>query len=217
MGNRAVITLDQTPTSNSLGIYLHWNGGPESVLAFAQAAHTLGALERVGEHNDYPLARLVQVIGNFLGGNLSLGVDRLEHLDTDNGDNGLFVILPANDGEVSLKQYPRGLKVLGVLSYPPRIITRESVSTHPYWFDKETGEKDKLLNEVIRRNAAPFGGWKENPVQDAAHDLLAVALSVVNGLSEDANDYPDASAYRQTKRIVEGARAAIAKATTTTK
>ena len=38
MGNRAVVIFDDDPNvGSSLGVYLHWNGGPESVLAFMQA------------------------------------------------------------------------------------------------------------------------------------------------------------------------------------
>lgn len=39
MGNRAVISFDEN--DNATGVYLHWNGGPESVLAFLAAAKVL--------------------------------------------------------------------------------------------------------------------------------------------------------------------------------
>jgi hypothetical protein len=40
MGNRAVISFSEAKTAT--GIYLHWNGGPESILAFLDAAKKLG-------------------------------------------------------------------------------------------------------------------------------------------------------------------------------
>ncbi|PAW79076.1 MAG: hypothetical protein B9S32_03730 [Verrucomicrobia bacterium Tous-C9LFEB] len=90
MGNRAVITFDPNPTGDSLGVYLHWNGGPESVYAF------LDTLDHyvVRDNSDapYQLARFVQIVGNFLGGTLSLGVGHLRQLDCDNGDNGLYAV-----------------------------------------------------------------------------------------------------------------------------
>jgi hypothetical protein len=138
-------------------------------MAFAQAAHDLGALSRLGCDNSYTLARLVQIIGNFMGGTLSLGVDLLKRLNHDNLDNGLFVINQTHDadGKVTLTQYPRGLnlsaKDLPSLSPEPRIVFRDSVSTHPYWFNKENGVAEEMLTLVKERNAAPFGGWKEAP------------------------------------------------------
>ena len=38
MGNRAVVTNK----NQDIGIYLHWNGGPESVCAFLTYAKALG-------------------------------------------------------------------------------------------------------------------------------------------------------------------------------
>lgn len=83
MGNRAVIQ-----TQDGTGIYLHWNGGPESVLAFLDAAKHFNV--RTGD--DYGVARLVQIIGNFFGGTLSLGVGRASQMDRNNGDNGTYII-----------------------------------------------------------------------------------------------------------------------------
>ena len=222
MGNRAVITLDQTPTINSLGIYLHWNGGPESVLAFAQAAHDLGALDRLYCDISYSLARLVQIIGNFTGGTMSVGVDTIGSLDHDNYDNGLFVIHGANSlGEVSLTQYPRGLT--GKTDHPripntPRKITYEDVARHPYWkFDEEAKESAPLLQEIKRRNAAPFGGWKNESVLNAAPDLLDALRCAVADLEGALQVHEqmiwythDWDAHRQS---IEEATAAIAKAT----
>ena len=38
------------------------------------------------------MARLTQIIANFFGGELSIGIDTIDHLDTDNGDNGTYII-----------------------------------------------------------------------------------------------------------------------------
>ena len=83
MGNRAVIKFGGT----SQGIYLHWNGGVESVQAFLDCAKRYKL-----RSGSYGAARLCQIIGNFFGGSLSLGVDDIHHLDCDNGDNGMFII-----------------------------------------------------------------------------------------------------------------------------
>ena len=217
MGNRAVITLDKNIKPDSLGIYLHWNGGAESVLAFAQAAIDLGALDRIGEEDNgggYALARLAQIVTNFIGGTLSVGVNTLGSLDTDNGDNGLFVI-GIVDGKPTLLQYPRGLTKPSTGDDPyyfaPRAVNRDSVSTHPYWNDPETGEKDAMLTLVKQRNADPFGEWKEDPVRDAAPDLLA-QLQYAASILETHVQYDDDEGSAESIAL-EGARAAIAKAT----
>lgn len=86
MGNRAVITTD----INGVGLYLHWNGGRDSVEAFLKYCELRGF--RAPSCDSYGLARLAQVIGNFFGGGLSLGMDLCSKLDTDNGDNGTYII-----------------------------------------------------------------------------------------------------------------------------
>lgn len=89
MGNRAVIALGAG--QDAIGVYLHWNGGPESVLAFLDAAKELG-VRPPGDDAPYFFARFAQLIGNYFGGTASIGVDRLRNLDCDNGDNGLYVL-----------------------------------------------------------------------------------------------------------------------------
>ena len=94
MGNRAVITIKEDDINinkqdwNSL--YLHWNGGHDSVAPFLHVAKLYGI--RCQEDSSYAIARLSQLIGNTLGGTLSLGVGAYKSLDTDNGDNGVFVV-----------------------------------------------------------------------------------------------------------------------------
>lgn len=87
MGNRAVIAVE----GSKVGVYLHWNGGPESVAAFLRAAKDLGIRTPKSDTSHF-YARFVQMIGNFFGGTTSIGIDVLESLETDNGDNGLYII-----------------------------------------------------------------------------------------------------------------------------
>ena len=68
MGNRAVIK----GKGSNLGVYVHWNGGYDSVLAFTQYCKLKGY--RSPETDDYGVARLCQVIGNYFGGSCSVGV-----------------------------------------------------------------------------------------------------------------------------------------------
>lgn len=93
MGNRAVIALKAMP---SVGIYVHWNGGRESIEAFLEATKQRKARSPKGDPT-YAFARLTQTVADFFnrgrdGELLSVGAGPLSMLDTDNGDNGTFWI-----------------------------------------------------------------------------------------------------------------------------
>jgi hypothetical protein len=93
MGNRAVITNSKAydvANSTDLGVYLHWNGGVNSVRAFLKYCELKGY--RSPDEDNYGWARLCQVIGNFFGGGLSVGIDKCCNLDCDNYDNGTYII-----------------------------------------------------------------------------------------------------------------------------
>ena len=90
MGNRAVITIkcNSTKKEDWQSIYLHWNGGINTVKPLLYVAK----LYNIRCESSYGIARLCQIIGNCLGGTLSLGVGSYKTLDTDNGDNGVYII-----------------------------------------------------------------------------------------------------------------------------
>lgn len=93
MGNRAVITTYgsfEPKYSEQLGVYLHWNGGRDSVEAFLKYCKLKGY--RPPETDGYGWARLCQVIGNYFGGGLSIGIGKCRELDCDNYDNGTYLI-----------------------------------------------------------------------------------------------------------------------------
>ena len=90
MGNRAVITSKENFENNGIGIYLHWNGGRDSIEAFLKYCELKGYREPTSDC--YGWARLTQVIANFFGGSTSLGVDVVNNLDCDNYDNGVYII-----------------------------------------------------------------------------------------------------------------------------
>ena len=91
MGNRAVITIkeDNVPKEQWNSLYLHWNGGRDQVEAFLHVAKLYGI--RCSD-STYGIARLAQLIGNTIGGTLSLGVGSYGSLDVDNYDNGTYVV-----------------------------------------------------------------------------------------------------------------------------
>ena len=111
MGNRAVIDMD-----GKTGIYLHWNGDARSVASFLQVAKDYGL--RPSDDDNYGTARLVQIIANYFGGDLSIGVADLESLeDMQDGDQkyvienwemeGDYVYADEKDGYWDGKPDPR--------------------------------------------------------------------------------------------------------------
>ena len=90
MGNRAVITTRENFNNDGVGVYLHLNGGRDSVQAFLTYCKMKGYREPTSDN--YGWARLCQVIGNFFGGSTSIGIDVCNNLDCDNWDNGTYII-----------------------------------------------------------------------------------------------------------------------------
>jgi hypothetical protein len=91
MGNRAVITFG-AKGSNAVGVYVHWNGGRDSVRAFLEVCRARGYRCPTADRA-YAMAGLVSVITEFFGkGGLSVGVDTLKNLDCDNYDNGVYQV-----------------------------------------------------------------------------------------------------------------------------
>lgn len=144
MGNRAVITFDEKPTPDSIGIYVHWNGGAESVLAFLEAANKFGV--RDCNDSSYQLARVAQIIANFFGGTTSVGIGRLSELDCDNGDNGTFKV-QRKGGDITIEQSHNGKTGWHTLDL-------DEIRKHEYWQPKEG--RLTILENVIKANELHF-------------------------------------------------------------
>ena len=101
MGNRATVIFTDGKKEFSPAVYLHWNGGPESVYAF------LEELDRRKQRNDqnYECARFIQLVGEFFDqehiSSTSLGVSNgpksddpkdLNEVMTDHGGNGFYLV-----------------------------------------------------------------------------------------------------------------------------
>lgn len=102
MGNRGnvIFTSGEAISPN---VYLHWNGGPESIYAFLEELDRRG----VRADADYEAARFVQIVGEFFASDdpdsgLSLGItsaplpdidaESLGTVHTDPSDNGFYVV-----------------------------------------------------------------------------------------------------------------------------
>ena len=84
MGNKAVIKANG---NDNKAVYLHWNGGRDSIEAFLKYCELRGFS---GFDSDYGIARFCQVVGNFFGADgSSLGV--VDYVASC-GDNGVYVV-----------------------------------------------------------------------------------------------------------------------------
>ena len=136
MGNRAVITTVGA-TDNTTGIYVHWNGGVNSIEAFCAYCDMKGF--RSPDTDCYGWAYLATVIGNFFGDGLSVGVDRIKSLDTDNYDNGVY--------------YLKGWKIVGRSEGYPQQLETDKSKLYEFLLEINSvqGKKIKVSKAEIKR------------------------------------------------------------------
>jgi len=87
MGNRAIITTK----NGNMGLYLHWNGGRDSVTAFLKYCEIQG-FRSPDADSSYGWARLAQVVANFFPVGLSVGVGNYSEDAGLGCDHGTFII-----------------------------------------------------------------------------------------------------------------------------
>ena len=90
MGNKAVITTRENYKHNGVGIYVHWGGDAKNVQRWLDTCKRRGY--RKPEEDCYGWAWLIKVITEDCAPGLSVGVDRVDNLDCNNGDNGVWLI-----------------------------------------------------------------------------------------------------------------------------
>jgi hypothetical protein len=113
MGNRAtVIFSDEKGDNFSPAVYLHWNGGPESVYGFLEELDR----RKVRADQDYECARFIQLVGEFFDqdtiSGYSLGVvngpkslSELESVQTDHGDNGFYIVIRGTKNGTIMRRF----------------------------------------------------------------------------------------------------------------
>lgn len=170
MGNRAVIAFKDKHISkeHSPAIYLHWNGGRDSIEAFLKASSIIGI--RWGDAT-YACARMAQIIGNWMGGSLSLGVSTYANLDTDNGDNGVFWVENAEIVDREFVRYPeRNTHNLDVFVAE---IMRANKHIYPDAFDAYEQSCTKVLDSNVVEEIA-----QATKLNDHGTALAILALKV---------------------------------------
>lgn len=103
MGNRAVIT--QSTADDAPCIYLHWNGGHESVTAFLTAAKYA---ELDGYSPDFMDQFAAFLAKHFFDCEIGYTIYREKYCeaDTDNWDNGTYLI--DSDLNIAARMFTRG-------------------------------------------------------------------------------------------------------------
>lgn len=96
MGNRALITLEPLTKENKvIAVYVHWNGGIESVKAICEVCKTRG-FRTPTDDPEYSLARFIGVWHEFFGvtDSTSLGVMLMGWNNAKGywSDNGVYTI-----------------------------------------------------------------------------------------------------------------------------
>lgn len=144
MGNRAMIKGKGMKT----GLYVHWNGGYESVYPITQYCKLKGY--RSPANDSYGLARLAQVYGNFFGGCYSVGIEsNLPTVMTDEiggeyEDNGVYEI----DSNWDLIHYN------GKYNVDP-VISHEDLIDFMIYVNNQMPEHDRLEDAYIRAEVVP--------------------------------------------------------------
>ena len=113
MGNRATVIFTDGKKSFSPAVYLHWNGGPESVYGFLEELNR----RKIRADQEYECARFIELVGEFFDqdeiGGLSLGVmngpksdkpEDLVKIRTDHGDNGFYLVNRTN-GDMQVRRF----------------------------------------------------------------------------------------------------------------
>jgi hypothetical protein len=99
MGNRAVVTFNN---ESSKCIYLHWNGGRDSVRGFLKAAKELGIAPRAEEFGQM----IAQYFFEVPLSSINVYLEDFEAADKDNFDNGVYFV--SDDFKITGRNFLRG-------------------------------------------------------------------------------------------------------------
>lgn len=171
MGNRAVIT---TP-DKGLALYLHWNGGRDTVEPLLKYCELQGY--RPPSTDSYGWARMAQVVGNFFGGSLSVGIEQFSRLG-DQGDNGVYIIDGWEIVDRIENNYDEDYNVTGWKVFP------ESREQREYDFDEMLRSFDKAMPEALQ-----LGAFLDS-VEIAASDIQLGDLVYMREYEQGWKAYP---------------------------
>lgn len=143
MGNRAIVVFKDQYESSA--VYLHWNGGPESVYTM------LGVMQEYGLNSHsagYSAARFIMVASAVITGHLSLGTcsvpKSLAKASNDEGlDNGVYLV--AIGGATKVDRYGRNGKV------PLAQVEAEQRIAAKHGYNQPDAEGKTMRDRIIER------------------------------------------------------------------
>lgn len=168
MGDRCVIANK----NKNIGVYLHWNGYREfveSALAYCDAK----GYRSPDEDYEYGWARLCQVLGNTIGGTLSLGVGTYPTMDTDNWDNGTYII---KNWDICQRLYQH---------YPDEKI-HDTMFENLQAINQRQPKSERLSDEELEKYAE---AWEEKHLDRLKDDRKEIVLDRIK--ENLASDYVD--------------------------
>jgi hypothetical protein len=139
------------PLNGSIGIYLHWCGDISAVTAFLEYAKLKGHRAFGGVNADgYGIARLAQIIGNFFGGSLSVGITFIDESNSGyDYDNGIYVV--DNWNIVERRTYP---------NFKDEFAEGYNLTEFLLDIDNEQPEGERLGEEYLKAETIPINELK---------------------------------------------------------
>ena len=144
MGNRANVVFESEQGTISPCVYLHWNGGAESIYPFLDELDK----RQVRADGFYDAARFVQLVGEFFDPDtLSLGItngpsaitpEALAKVQTDPGDNGFYIVTKHGEGYKVRRFKWKGITARTFWELTPEQVEAERAAAYAH--DYNTGE-----------------------------------------------------------------------------
>ena len=156
MGNRAHVIFVDNSGAISPAVYLHWNGGPESVYAFLRVLGERGGRSVVVS---YMAARFAGIVAEFFGPEdcQSLGVVNGPKSITANWmsgftmtDNGAYVVTSDGISSWSVDRWFGGLD-----SYTPAKKSGKAFSAKEYREAADNKKYAAIVNRLSKKADAP--------------------------------------------------------------
>ena len=149
MGNRAVIVWTDEQgnyTDNSNGVYIHWNGGRDSIEAFLAYCEMCGYESPTEDPAGFE--RFAKVVSGFFGSSqTTVEIAPISQLDTDNYDNGMYV---CRGWDIIGRKYLRGEEQLRY-GFRDMLHTINSGQTDPL----DEADLDSRIELWIERHGEP--------------------------------------------------------------
>jgi len=154
MGNRATVIFTDGKKSFSPAVYLHWNGGAESVYGFLEELNR----RKARADQCYECARFIELAGDFMDqdefSSSCLGVANsprsdkpqdLAKVKTDLGDNGIYLVNRTGDN-MTVRRFLEDWENKTVVEFTPGEVEQEKELAHKHKYGLLKKEFAKIAN-----------------------------------------------------------------------